>query len=155
RADVSDEGDVRRMVEVAQESFARLDVLCNNAGTDNEPALLADCPLAEYDRVAAVNSRGVFLCMSHALPMLVASGGGAVINVSSIAAHVAFPMLSPYCSSKAAVVMLTKTAAAEYGKHGVRVNCVCPGVIDTPMARRTGEENLAGIAANTPLARLG
>jgi NAD(P)-dependent dehydrogenase (short-subunit alcohol dehydrogenase family) len=155
QADVSSESDVQRMIDTAVQTFGRLDVVCNNAGVDNEPALMADCPVGEYDRVAAVNSRGVFLIMSHAIPKLVAAGGGSIVNISSIAANVAFPQLSPYCSSKAAVVMLTKTAAAEYGKDGVRVNCICPGVIDTPMARRTGDENLAGIAASTPLARLG
>jgi len=155
RADVSSEDDVQRMIDTAVHTFGRLDVVCNNAGVDNEPALTADCPVQEYDRVAAINSRGVFLSMSKAIPKLVAAGGGSVINIASIAANSAFPMLAPYCSSKAAVVMLTKTAAAEYGKDGVRVNCICPGVIDTPMARRTGDENLAGIAASTPLGRLG
>jgi len=155
QADVSDEDDVQRMIDAAVESFGGLDVVCNNAGIDGEPALLADTSIAEYDKVAAVNARGVFLVMSKAIPKLVEGGGGAVVNIASIAAHVAWPMLSPYCGSKAAVVMLTKAAAAEYGRQGVRVNCVCPGAIDTPMLRRSPEETLAGTVATTPLARIG
>lgn len=78
-----------------------------------------------------------------------------MVNIASIAANVAWPSLSAYCASKAAVVMLTKTAAAEYGKDGVRVNCVCPGAIDTPMLRRSPDEHLNAVVAMTPLGRIG
>ena len=155
QADVSSEADVQRMVDTAVDTFGRLDVVCNNAGIDGEPALMGETSVEDYDRVVAVNARGVFLSMSKSIPKLVAGGGGAIVNIASIAAHTAWPTLSPYCGSKAAVVMLTKTAAAEYGKDGVRVNCVSPGAIDTPMLRRSPEERLAGTVAMTPLGRIG
>jgi NAD(P)-dependent dehydrogenase (short-subunit alcohol dehydrogenase family) len=155
QADVSNEDDVQRMVDAAVESFGRLDIVCNNAGIDGVPALMAETSVDDFDKVAAVNARGVFLVMSKAIPRLLAAGGGAIVNIASIAAHVPWPTLSPYGGSKASVVMLTKTAAAEYGKQGIRVNCVCPGAIDTPMLRRSPEETLAGTVAMTPLARIG
>jgi NAD(P)-dependent dehydrogenase (short-subunit alcohol dehydrogenase family) len=154
-ADVSKGADVQAMLAAATSTFGRLDILCNNAGIDGELSPLGECTEENYDRIMGINARGVFLGMRYAIPILVAGGGGAIVNTASIASQVAFPMMSPYCASKGAIVMMTKTAAVEYAPAGIRINCICPGVIETALVQRLPEKLIEGAKALTPLGRVG
>ena len=134
--DVSVEADVQRMIEQTVARFGRLDVLYNNAGIVNQPMLrMMELPLEHFERVMAVNTRGVYLGIKHAVPHM-KRDGGSIINTASQAAFEAVVGLAPYCASKAAVVSLTQVAALEYAPWKIRVNCICPGIIDTPLLRR-------------------
>jgi NAD(P)-dependent dehydrogenase (short-subunit alcohol dehydrogenase family) len=136
RADVSKEADAERMVAAAIERFGQLDILYNNAGIEGDvSADLFD--LDNYDRVMGVNLRGAVLGMKYAIPHMVKRGSGAVINTSSIAAIMGFPGGMPYAASKAGIVALTRVAGMVYAPHNIRINCILPGPIDTPMWRRT------------------
>lgn len=132
-ADVADADGVRRAIADVADRLGRIDIMCNNAGIDGEHATTADCTLENFDRVHSVNVRGVFLGMKYVLPVMISQGGGAIINIASAAGIVGMPKLAAYCSSKAAVLGLTRTAALEYGAFGIRVNAICPGLIRTPM----------------------
>ncbi len=136
--DVADEADVEAMVTTATDLWGRLDCAVNNAGILGGFAPTADTPTETFDRIVAVNLRGVFLGMKHEIPALLASGGGAIVNTSSAAGLVAVPGLVAYTASKHAVNGMTKVAAAEYAAAGVRVNCVNPGGVDTPMTQGLG-----------------
>jgi NAD(P)-dependent dehydrogenase (short-subunit alcohol dehydrogenase family) len=153
--DVTKGPDVQAMLDAATTQFGRLDILCNNAGIDGELAPTGECSEENYDRVMAVNARGVFLGMRYAIPILVAGGGGSIINTASIAAAVAFPTMGPYCASKGAILMMTKTAAVEYAAAGVRINCICPGVTDTALVKRLPARLIEGATALTPMGRVG
>ncbi|QKR98348.1 SDR family oxidoreductase [Sphingomonas sp. CL5.1] len=153
RTDVSDPGQAAAMIEFAIERFGRLDVLCNNAGIDGAQKPLVDYDPAEFDRVLAVNLRGVFLGIKYATPHL-AERGGAIINVASIAGSVVMPQMAAYCASKAGVMQLTKVAAVENARSNVRVNCIAPGVIRTQMVADLPPEFIAGLEAATPVGRI-
>jgi NAD(P)-dependent dehydrogenase (short-subunit alcohol dehydrogenase family) len=156
-ADVTKAADVRAMLEAATSTFGRLDILCNNAGIDGEAAPIGENTEENYDKVMAVNAKGVWLGMRYAVPIMVAGGGGSIINTASVAAEVAFPTLTPYCASKGAVVMMTRTVAAEYARAGIRVNCICPGVTNTPLVAEmatTSPEIIDGIKTLTPMGRV-
>jgi NAD(P)-dependent dehydrogenase (short-subunit alcohol dehydrogenase family) len=133
RADVSRSDQVRSLVEAAQRSYGRVDGLFNNAGIEGHIAPTHEYDEAEFDRVQQVNVKGVFLGMRHVLPLMIAQGGGAIVNTASIGSERGLAGACTYNASKHAVVGLTRTAAAEVGSKGVRVNCVMPGVIDTPL----------------------
>lgn len=157
-ADVACEDDVAAMVHFALSRYGRLDVLFNNAGVEGEMAQTADVALEAWERVIAVNLTGVFLGMKHGIAAMLEHGGGAVINNASIAGLVGFPGASAYTAAKGGVVQLTRTAALEYARRGVRVNCLCPGVIDTPMVRRVTDrlpEMESALVAMEPIGRLG
>jgi NAD(P)-dependent dehydrogenase (short-subunit alcohol dehydrogenase family) len=134
-ADVSRSEDVQRYVAAARERFGGIDVLFNNAGWEGPVAPLAEYPEDAFDRVLAVNVRGVFLGMRYVLPLMLAQGSGAIVNNGSVGSERGLPWTSAYNASKHAVLGLTRTAAAEVGPHGVRVNAVLPGMIDTRMLR--------------------
>lgn len=137
--DVSSEDDVDTLIERTLREFGRLDVVVNNAGIDGVLIPLAESESANFDQVIAVNLRGTYLVMKKSIPALISSGGGAVINIASVAAVVAFAGTGAYAASKAGVVGLTRVAAHEYGSSGVRVNAILPGVIETPMLAELSE----------------
>jgi NAD(P)-dependent dehydrogenase (short-subunit alcohol dehydrogenase family) len=136
--DVSDEGAVEAMVADAVDTWGRLDVAVNNAGILGGFVPTADTPTETFDRIIAVNVRGVFLGMKHEIPAMLAGGGGAVVNTSSAAGLVAVRGVVAYAASKHAVVGMTKVAGVEYAAAGVRVNCVNPGGVVTPMIAGLG-----------------
>jgi len=157
--DVSDETSVRNLFAEIASAFGRLDAAFNNAGIEGDLAPTPDCSLENFDRVIATNLRGVWLCLREELKqMALQDTGGAIVNCASVAGLVGFPGIPAYVASKHGVVGLTRTAALEYAQRNVRVNAVCPGVIDTPMLGRlmdslpNGRETLVGME---PVGRLG
>lgn len=133
-ADVSEESDVRRLIEHAVERFGRLDIVVNNAGT----AIVRtceECTVEEWDRLMAVNVRSIFLTTKYAVGPMRRQGGGAILNVGSVSSLVGQRGTPAYCASKGAVLMLTKSLAVDYGPDRIRVNCLCPGITDTPLLR--------------------
>ena len=136
-ADVTSSDQVRTMVDAVVTHFGTIDVLVNNAGLDHELQPIVDLPEDVWDRVMAVNAKGPFLCSKHTVPVMRRAGGGAIVNVASDLGYIVVPGLGAYCSSKGALLQLTRILAAEYSKDQIRVNAVCPTMVDTPMARRT------------------
>jgi NAD(P)-dependent dehydrogenase (short-subunit alcohol dehydrogenase family) len=156
--DVAREGDVQAMVTLALSHYGRLDVLFNNAGIDGDQAPTADASVDNWDRVINVNLKGVFLGTKYGLQAMLRSGGGSIINNASVAGLVGFPGIPAYCAAKGGVVQLTRAASLEYATAGVRVNCLCPGVIDTPMVERFtagNPEAQAQMSAMEPVGRMG
>jgi NAD(P)-dependent dehydrogenase (short-subunit alcohol dehydrogenase family) len=133
-ADVRKSADVQRMIQSAVDTFGRLDILHNNAGV-NTICLLAEVAEEEWDRVLDTNLKGTFLGTRYALPVMLGQGGGVIINTASNMGMNAQANVSPYCVSKAAIIMLTKATSAEYAKQNIRANCICPGFIETPMTQ--------------------
>ncbi len=133
-ADVSQEDDAIALVAAAEQAYGRLDIAVNNAGILGSFMPAADIPIAEFDRIMAVNVRGVFLGMKHQVPSMLASGGGAIVNVASAASFQAQPFAAAYTASKHAVAGLTKGFAIDHAASGVRINAVCPGGVETNIA---------------------
>lgn len=157
-ADVSQPEHAEAMVRAAVDAYGRLDVLFNNAGIDGEPGLLADSSIENWRRVLAVNLTGVYLGMKFGIAAMLRTGGGSVINTSSVAGLVGFPAVAAYCASKGGVIQLTKSAALDYARQGIRVNAICPGVIETPMVQKVAETAPAMIEMvkeQTPVGRMG
>jgi NAD(P)-dependent dehydrogenase (short-subunit alcohol dehydrogenase family) len=154
-ADVSKGEDVRKMLALAVDTFGRLDILHNNAGIDGAVAQTGEYEEADFDKVWSINGRGVFLGLRYAIPIMLEQGGGSIINTASMASMVAFPGMPAYCAAKAAVVMLTKNAAAEYAGRGIRVNAISPGPIRTAITDSLPPELIKGVVDATPIGRFG
>jgi NAD(P)-dependent dehydrogenase (short-subunit alcohol dehydrogenase family) len=156
--DVSDEAQVAALVERAVDAFGRLDFAFNNAGIQVPPTDAADEPAETFDRVDAINLRGVWACMKHELGQMREQGSGAIVNCSSLGGLVGLPGRAAYHASKHGVIGLTKSVALEYAPRGIRINAVCPGTIETPMVAdmiAKGELEMDEAIANQPIARLG
>jgi meso-butanediol dehydrogenase/(S,S)-butanediol dehydrogenase/diacetyl reductase len=153
--DVADDAEVRRLFDTCRQRFGRVDLLFNNAGISGAPARrVHEYELETWDGVLGVNLRGAFLVLRHALPLML-TGGGAIVNTASVGAFRARPGFSAYTASKAALAMLTRQAALEYARDGIRVNGIAPGLIDTPLVGDLPPEMRAGALAQIPLGRLG
>ena len=158
RCDVIRDAQVGALVKQALDSYGRIDYAFNNAGIEIEKGRLAEGSEAEFDAIMGVNVKGVWLCMKHQLPAMLAQGAGVIVNTASVAGLGAAPKMSIYAASKHAVIGLTKSAAIEYAKKGIRVNAVCPAVIDTDMFRRAYQADprkAEFAAAMHPVGRLG
>ena len=158
QADVSKAAEVEAMVAAVVETYGRLDCAFNNAGIEGALASTADYTEADWAPVIAVNLTGVWLCMKYEIPRMLETGGGAIVNTSSAAGLLGAPRMPAYVASKHGVVGLTKTAALEYAKSDVRVNAVCPGVIDTSMVGRLKERRprmFEKIVRGEPIGRIG
>jgi NAD(P)-dependent dehydrogenase (short-subunit alcohol dehydrogenase family) len=156
--DVTDAQQVERYMNAAASHFGRLDGAFNNAGVGGEIARLHNLSEASWDKVIDVNLKGVWLSMKYQLPLLREAGGGAVVNMASVAGLIGFPHNAVYSAAKHGVVGLTKSAAGEYARDNVRVNAVCPGYIDTPMVAMLEKVRPGLVNATlqgTPLRRLG
>ena len=157
RADVTRADQVEAMVTSVVRRFGRLDFALNNAGIDGDRAFTAEYPADVWDRVIAVNLSGVFLCMKHELEIMARQRHGVIVNMASVAGLTGFVGHAAYTAAKHGVVGLTRTAALEYARHGIRVNAVCPSYTQTPMLERVArripglKKRLASIA---PLGRL-
>jgi NAD(P)-dependent dehydrogenase (short-subunit alcohol dehydrogenase family) len=157
-ADVSQPGDVANLMRATIDRFGHIDFAVNNAGVEGVPAPTADCTIENWDRTIGINLTGVFLCMREEIPRLLDNGGGAIVNISSVAGLVGFAGSPAYVASKHGIVGLTKTAALEYATQGIRVNAVCPGVIDTEMITRFthgSPEATEQLTQAEPVGRLG
>ncbi|HTI07853.1 MAG TPA: SDR family oxidoreductase [Puia sp.] len=144
KCDVSRPGDITAMIDKAFSTYGRLDFAFNNAGIEGVSALTQECTQDNWERTLAINLTGTWLCMKHELPHMLKQGKGAIVNCASVAGLIGFPGLPAYVASKHAVIGLTRTAALENAKLGVRINAVCPGVIKTPMVDRlTGKDKTA------------
>jgi NAD(P)-dependent dehydrogenase (short-subunit alcohol dehydrogenase family) len=139
--DVTKDQDVQSMVDGTIEIYGKLDIAFNNAGIEIESSKLADGTEETYDKIMDVNVKGVWRCMKYQIPELLKQSASAIVNTASIAGLGAAPKMSVYSASKHAVIGLTKSAAVEYGKKGLRVNAICPAVIDTEMFRRATEND--------------
>ncbi len=162
KADVGRAGEAQAMVAKAVDAYGRLDIAVNNAGIEGKIAALVDQPENNYDAVMRVNAKGTFLCLQAEISQMLKNGGGAIVNLASVAGLIGFPGLSPYVASKHAINGLTKNAALEYAKAGIRVNSVCPGGIDTRMLDSLARQATGGAQTSEqmmnplhPLGRIG
>lgn len=135
RADVSKTIQVKRLIDATIKKFGSIDILFNNAGIPG-PHSITDTPEEEWDRVLAINLKGVFLCSKYAIPHMTKKKGGAIVNTASAVGLVGSAGQASYCASKGGVVILTKAMALDCANSGIRVNCVCPGFVETPMVDR-------------------
>lgn len=158
KCDVSKDSDVQSAVSQTVNLFGRLDIAFNNAGVEGLQAFTPDCSEENWNHVININLKGVWLCMKYQIPQMLKQGGGSIVNCSSIAGVIGFPGIAAYVASKHGVIGLTKTAALEYAKKNIRVNAVCPGVIQTPMIDRFvhGEAQLRKqLVDSEPVGRVG
>ena len=156
--DVTDESAVKAMVDSCVERYGQLDFALNNAGVGGVQAFTTDYPTDAFKLVMAINVTGVYYCMKYELAAMMERGSGAIVNLASVAGLVGFPRHSAYAASKHAVIGLTKSAALEYVRKGIRVNAVCPGFTDTPMVKELesqGPEYAQRLLRGIPMRRLG
>ena len=157
---VTEPEQVRLMVERARAAFGRLDILCNNAGIGSTTTVVDQDP-TEWDLVMAVNVKGVFLGCKYAIPVMLEQGGGVIINTASVAGMVGLVNRAAYSASKGAVIALTKQVAIDYVERNIRVNCICPGTVDSPWVGRLlaqsgdPEGTRRALVARQPMGRLG
>lgn len=156
--DVTDAQAVEEMIRATVATFGRLDYAVNNAGIDGLRARTADYPEDEWQRVLSINVTGVWLCMKYELQQMQTQNSGVIVNTASVAGLVGFPGHSAYSASKHAVIGLTKTAALEYARRGIRVNAICPGYTRTPMVEKVFEQvpdMQAKVTQAMPIGRIG
>jgi NAD(P)-dependent dehydrogenase (short-subunit alcohol dehydrogenase family) len=158
KCDVSKGSEVANLIHKSIQHFGRIDYAFNNAGIEGAQAPTAECTEENWDRVINTNLKSVWLCMKQQIPQMLKQGGGSIVNCASIAGVVGFPGIPAYTASKHGIIGLTKAAALEYAKTGIRVNAVCPGVIQTAMIDRFthGDPKAAEqLAAGEPIGRVG
>lgn len=158
RCDVSKPADVKAMVEKCMAAYGRIDYAFNNAGIEGIQATTHECTEENWDKTIAINLKGVWLCMKLEIEQMLKNGKGAIVNCASVAGLIGFQGLAAYVASKHGIVGLTQTAGLEYGKQGIRINAVCPGVIHTAMIDRiTGNDKEAEkqFTAMEPVGRMG
>jgi NAD(P)-dependent dehydrogenase (short-subunit alcohol dehydrogenase family) len=156
--DVSSAASVSALVEKTVSTYGRLDYAVNNAGIDPELVMEATWDEATFDRIIGVNLKGVFLCMKYEIAWMVEHGGGVIVNVASIAGTSSVANKPSYTASKHGVVGMTKSAALQYARRGIRINALCPGGVDTPIADDNHQGNPAAVAAMNnahPIGRIG
>ncbi|KYK47747.1 SDR family oxidoreductase [Bradyrhizobium sp. I71] len=154
RLDVTDEADVAALMQFATSRFGRLDILVANAGIPERKSPIHELDLADWRRVIDVDLTGVALCNKFAAGAMLAAGGGAIVNMASILAHVGQENSNAYSAAKAAVVNLTRSVALTYAKCGIRVNCVSPGYVDTPLLAKLPEATRQAMLVRQPIGRL-
>lgn len=161
--DVAQPVEVEALINQAIATYGRLDYAHNNAGIEGIRTSTADCSEENWDRVLDVNLKGVWLCMKYEIPQMIKQGGGSIVNTSSVLGLVGYSGRAPYGASKHGVIGLTKAAALEYARQGIRINAICPGFIRTPMSEREISEVSQGdlakgeelVASAEPIGRMG
>jgi NAD(P)-dependent dehydrogenase (short-subunit alcohol dehydrogenase family) len=155
KCDVSIENDVNNLVKKTLEKYGRLDCAFNNAGIEGEPGNTEESSSLNWDKTIDINLKGVWLCMKYEIPAMLKNGKGVIVNCSSIAGLVGFETLPAYVASKHGVIGLTRTAALEFAGKNLRINAVCPGVIQTPMLERFTKGDTELMRAQIPMGRIG
>ena len=155
KTDVANENDVRSLVEKTVKQYNRLDYAFNNAGIEEKTTPLVDQTSEVFDQIMNVNVKGIWLSMKYEIPEMIRIGGGAIVNTSSGAGVVGYPLQPINIASKHAVLGLTKSAALEYAKSGIRINAIAPGVTETEMVERVDKQLIERLKSITPIGRIG
>jgi NAD(P)-dependent dehydrogenase (short-subunit alcohol dehydrogenase family) len=160
KTDVQVESQVQALIDETVRAFGGIDIVCNSAGIELIRSLV-ETTEGEWDRIVNTNLRGPFFVCKHALPHMLRKGSGAIVNIASQLGIMGLENMTAYCASKGGVILLTKSMALEYAKKGIRVNCICPGAIDTPMVEREvqlsndPEQARRAFVSKHPIGRLG